>query len=330
MEKIKIVVDTISTDDNLEKIVEGALKSLEENDNLFLYLVGPKDEIQNVITKNNFKNENYEIIDGKDKISNTDNPLRSIRQKTESSLYKSFELLKKEDINALVSAGATGAILCGAILNLKRLGSCQPALSTLLPTQKGDKVCIMDCGANIDCTPMQLVEYAKIGSCYMSSLYPNKDIKVGLLSNGKEDNKGNSLTKQAFQLIKETDVNFIGNIEGTDILTGECDVVVCDGFIGNVVLKNIEGTAKTIIRDLFVMLKKSNDEQEKKYLQKAINELLMKYDLNSLGGATLLGIDKVIIKGHGTANNQTIYHIINDANTLLKNEVINKLDNRLK
>ena len=157
----------------------------------------------------------------------------------------------------------------------------------------------------------------------------NRDIKVGLLSNGSEDNKGNILTKEVFSLLKESDVNFIGNIEGNDVLTGKCDIVVCDGFIGNIVLKNIEGSAKMIIKDLVKMAKTTTDEQEKKYLFKAVNELMSRYDLNSLSGATLLGVNKVIMKGHGNANESTIYNIVKQVYNLIKNDLINQLKEKL-
>jgi glycerol-3-phosphate acyltransferase PlsX len=158
-------------------------------------------------------------------------------------------------------------------------------------------------------------------------MYPNKDIKVGLLSNGTEDTKGNLLTKEVFQLLKESDVNFIGNIEGTDVLTGKCDIVVCDGFIGNIVLKNIEGSLKMVIKQLVKKAKTTNDEMEKKYLLKTVNELLSKYDLNSLSGATLLGVDKVIMKGHGNANENTIYNIVKQVYNLINNNLITNLKN---
>lgn len=327
MEKIKIVLDAISTDDNLEEIIKGAIKALNDNNNIILYIVGPENEINQILTKYQCNNQDIIIVDAIDKITNEDIPTFAIRNKKESSLYKCFQLLKEnDDINGLISAGSTGAILCGAIMNLPSIGKCRPALSTLLPNEKGELFCLIDCGANVDCKPKQLVDYAIIGDCYMKSMYPNKDIKVGLVSNGSEDSKGNILTKEVFSLLKETNLNFVGNIEGNDILTDKCNVLVCDGFVGNVILKNIEGTAKLIIKDLYKMMKKSKDELEKAYLQKAINKLMSQYDFNSLGGAALLGVNKVIIKGHGSANDNTIYNLINTEYSLLKNDFLNKIN----
>lgn len=328
MKEIKIVLDAITTDGNLDKVIIGSVKALKELPNLKLYLVGPIDEINNQLKLNDFTSDNLIIIDAQDKITNFDNPIKAIRQKKESSLYKCFDLLKQnEDIEGLVSAGSTGALLCGAIMNLQPIGKCYPSLSTLLPNENDEFFCLIDCGANVDCTPKQLLEYAEISSCYMKCMYPNKDIKVGLLSNGTEDTKGNLLTKEVFQLLKESDVNFIGNIEGTDILTGKCDIVVCDGFIGNIVLKNIEGSLKMVIKQLVKKAKTTNDEMEKKYLLKTVNELLSKYDLNSLSGATLLGVDKVIMKGHGNANENTIYNIVKQVYNLINNNLITNLKN---
>ncbi len=326
MKEVKIVLDAITTDGNLDKVVVGAIKALNELPNLKLYLVGPKEEINKQLVINNFKNDNLIIIDAQDKITNLDNPMKAIRQKKESSLYKCFDLLKQnDDIEGLVSAGSTGAILCGAIMNLKPIGKCYPSLSTLLPNENDEFFCLIDCGANVDCTPKQLLEYAKISNCYMKCMYPNKDIKVGLLSNGVEDTKGNVLTKEVFQLLKESNVNFIGNIEGSDVLTGKCDIVVCDGFVGNILLKNIEGSLKMVIKQLIKKIKQTNDESEKQYLQKTVNELLSKYDLNSLSGATLLGVDKVIMKGHGNANEKTIYNIVKQVYNLISNNLIEDL-----
>ena len=330
MKQIKIILDAITTDGNLDKVVKGAIKVTNELSDLLLYIVGPKDEIKEQLDQNNCTNDNLIIIDAPDKITNLDNPILAIRQKKESSLYKSFELLKQnDDISGLVSAGSTGAILCGAIMNLKTVCKTQPFLSTLLPNEKEEFFCLVDCGANVDCTSKQLLEYARISNCYMKCLYPNKDIKVGLLSNGTEDTKGNALTKEVFQLLKESDVNFIGNIEGNDVLTGKCDVIVCDGFVGNVLLKNIEGSAKMIIKDLVKMAMNSKDEIEKKYLLKAVNDLMSKYDLNSLSGATLLGVNKVIMKGHGSANDNTIYNIVKQVYNLIKNDLITQLETKL-
>lgn len=330
MKEIKIVLDAITTDGSLDKVVLGAVNVLNELPDLTLYLVGPTNEINNQLSNYNLKYDNLVVIDAQDKITNIDNPLKAIRQKKESSLYKCFELLKQnEDIGGLVSAGATGALLCGAIMNLEPIGNCYPSLSTLLPNENDDFFCLIDCGANVDCIPKQLVEYAKISSLYMKCMYPNKDIKVGLLSNGVEDSKGNSLTKEVFSLLKESQLNFIGNIEGTDVLTGKCDVVVCDGFVGNILLKNIEGSFKMVIKQLVKKAKTTTDELEKKYLLNTVNELLLKYDLNSLSGATLLGVNKVIMKGHGNANEKTIYNIVKQVYNLIENDLIEKLATKM-
>lgn len=332
MAKQKIVLDAITTDNNLSEMVKGAFEVCNKNSEIILYVVGPIDQINAVINENNYtlNYDNLIIIDAQDKITNDDIPTYAIRNKKESSLYKAYKLLKEnEDINGLVSAGSTGAILCGAIMHLKTIGKCRPSLTTLLPNEKDELFCLIDCGANVDCHAKQLVDYAKIGNCYMQSLYPNKEIRVGLVSNGSEDNKGNILTKEVFGLLKETDLNFIGNIEGNDILADKCDVLVCDGFVGNVILKNIEGTAKMIIKTLYKMMKNSTDEVEKKYLGKAINDLTMKYDLTSLGGATLLGVNKVIMKGHGNANSTTVVTLVSQTFDLLNNNFLENINQAL-
>lgn len=330
MNNIKIVLDALGTDNQLEEIILGAINSVNNFQDLELRICGPEKDINEILKKYNCLSERVIIINSTEVISNSDNPINAIRQKKDSSLVKAYDILNQnEDYQGLVSAGSTGAILCGGIMKLNRINKCRPALAAVLPN--GDKgfFCLVDCGANADCKSEHLVDFAKMGCCYMKSLFNINNPKVGLISNGSEDKKGNELTKEVFNLLKKSDLNFVGNIEGTEILSGKFDVLVCDGFSGNIVLKNIEGTAKTIIKEMLLTAKGTNDENEKKYIESMIKKLMTKYDFNSLGGATLLGFDKVIVKGHGAATTRTIEHIISQAYQLINNNIIDQIKDML-
>ncbi len=325
---IKIVLDTLGSDKGIEEIVKGGIDASLSNSDLDLVFAGPKDEILKIIKESS--NKEFEIIDAKEAITNLDNPIMAVRSKKESSLVKAMNYLNEnDDALAFVSAGSTGAVLTSAIMKLKRIGNCRPVLTCMLPNEKGEFFCLADCGANADCKSEHLVDFAKMGSCFMSSM-GIENPRIGLLSNGSEDKKGNALTKEVFPLLKESGLNFVGNIEGTKILSGEMDVLVCDGFSGNVVLKNIEGTAKTIIKDLYRMMKTAKSEEERNILGKTINSLMSKYDFNTLGGATLLGVNKVVVKAHGAATKETIVHTVNQAYTLVKNGILEKMNESLK
>ncbi len=325
MKKIKLVLDAISTDGNIEQIVEGMVKAIQNNNSIIIYIVGPKQEINDILMKLDYNKEQIIIVDASDKITNLDNPLTAIRQKKESSLYKSFQILKEnDDIEGFITAGSTGAILCGAIMYLKRITDKRPTLVTQLPG-KDEFFCLVDCGANVDCDPEHLRDFATMATVYMQTIYPTRNIRVGLVSNGSEEGKGNKVSKETYELLKNSKLNFVGNIEGNDITNSKCDVLLCDGFVGNVILKNIEGTAKLLINDLINIIKNTQDDNEKKILKKAISKLLAQYDFNSFGGATLLGVNKLIFKGHGTANSDTIYTLINQCYELVNANFIDKL-----
>ena len=185
--------------------------------------------------------------------------------------------------------------------------------------------CLCDCGANVDCKSEHLVGFAKMGTIYMKTYFHIDNPRVGLISNGSEDKKGNQLTKETHELLSKAEINFIGNIEGTKVLNDSIDVLVCDGFDGNILLKNIEGTAKTTIKDIYSKIKDSTDENEKKVLKELIKHLLNKYDFNFLGGAILLGVNKIVVKAHGSGDNETIKNTLLQSYKLAKNNLIDKI-----
>lgn len=307
----KFIIDTLGSDNGCQEIVKGSVEAIEAFDDLELVLVGPADEIKKSL--NGF-NKNITIVDAPNVITNNENPLLGIRTKKDASIGVSLKLLKEDpSIDGLVTAGSTGALICGSILILSDNPNKKPVLASVLPNDCGGNFCLLDCGANIDSSPSDLVYFAEVANDFVKSYLHLDDPRIALLSNGTEDSKGDARSKQAFKLLKETNLNFVGNIEGNSVLNNVCDIVVCDGFNGNILLKNIEGTAKTIIKDLFKELKTSDDPVKKQILKETIEKLLVKYDFNGGGGAFLLGFNKIIIKAHGSAVAGSIKAIIAQA-----------------
>ena len=313
MEKLyKIVIDTKGSDKGPEMIIKGASLALNKYPSLAVCLVGDEDLIKREIEKNGCDKERVEIINAADEITNYDSPATALFEKPESSLVKALSALStREDLTGFINAGSTGALLAGSMRYLSGKNRVRPALAAVLPAECGGFTCIVDTGATIDCTPEMLLHFARLGRDFMKRLYRLESPKIGLLSNGAEPTKGNKVVKEAHTLLASADdINFIGNVEGTGALSGACDVLVCDGFAGNQVLKVSEGIARRIITDIVKYSKKTQDES----LMKLVGHLMAMYDFNSLGGGIILGIEKPVIKAHGAANEQSI---VNTAGMLL-------------
>lgn len=314
----KFIIDTLGSDNGYGELVKGSIQAIEAYDDLELILVGPKDKLSEAL--GDF-NHHISIVDAPNVITNNENPLMGIRTKKDASISVSLNLLKNDSsIDGLVTAGSTGALICGSILILSNSPLNKPVLTSVLPNDCGGSFCLLDCGANIDSTCEDLVYFADVANNFVKSYLHIESPRIALLSNGTEENKGDKRTKEAFQLLKETNLNFVGNIEGSAVLNNKCDIVVTDGFSGNIVLKNIEGTAKTIIKDLYKELKSTTDPLKQEVLKTSIDNLLKKYDFNGLGGAFLLGFDKIIIKAHGACVAGSIKAIIGQAYLRISNK----------
>ena len=300
----KIAIDTMGSDKGPEMMVEGALKALAANPDMGAVLVGDGEVIKGALANAEYDEDRVEIIEATEVITNYDNPAEAIMRKRESSLVKALDAVKRrDDIVGLINAGSTGALLVGAAIYLPTPDRKRPALAAVLPAEKGGYVCLVDTGANIDCSAAQLHAFAHMGEQFMRELYGLESPRVGLLSNGAEETKGNKLVKETHQLLKaDESLNFVGNIEGTNALTGDCDVLVADGFAGNQVLKNTEGIAKRIIKDIVKYAKKTESPD----MMKLVGHLMSIYDFNSLGGGIVLGVSKPVIKAHGAANADSI------------------------
>lgn len=308
----KIAIDTKGADKGAEMIVRGAVKALARYESLSVVLVGDTDVIRTECEKLSAPMRRIEIIEAPAEITNYDSPAVALFEKTDSSLVKALEAVSsREDITGLINAGSTGALIAGSMRYLSRKDRVRPALAAVLPAESGGFTCLVDTGATIDCPASTLLHFARLGRDFMKELYRIEAPKVGLLSNGKESSKGNKVVKEAHLLLSEAeDINFIGNVEGNGALSGECDVLVCDGFAGNQVLKVTEGIAKRIITDIVKFSKKTGDES----LMRVVGYLMGIYDFNSLGGGIILGTSKPVIKAHGAANEDSI---VNTAGILL-------------
>ena len=313
MEKLyKIVIDTKGSDKGPIMMLNGAKMALEKHERLAVTLVGDRELIESECIKLGMPEGRYEIVEAPEEITNYDSPGAALFEKPNSSLCVSLSLLRdREDLTGLICAGSTGALLAGSMRYLAGKERVRPALAAVLPSEDGSFTCLVDTGATIDCTPQMLVHFARLGRDFMKRLYRLDSPKIGLLSNGAEPTKGNKVVKEAHTLLNEAgDLNFIGNIEGTNALSGKCDVLVCDGFAGNQVLKVSEGIARRIITDI-VKYSKATGKPE---LMELVGYLMSIYDFNSLGGGIILGTEKPVIKAHGAANEQSI---VNTAGMLL-------------
>lgn len=299
-----VVIDTLGSDKGPEMIVTGAHKALEQFPNLKLCLTGDENVISAKMAELGTDTSRVKIINAPECITNYDHPVMALKQKTNSSLVKALEEVRdNDDVVGMINAGSTGALLVGSMMYLRKAELSRPALAAVLPAEKGGFVCVVDTGANIDCTSDMLVQFAHLGSELMHDMYKIENPRIGLLSNGAEESKGNALVKETHKLLKEDkELNFVGNMEGSNSLSGDCDVLVCDGFAGNQVLKVSEGIARRLITDIVKIGKKTGNQQ---YMELA-GQLAAMYDFNSLGGGLVLGVSKLVIKAHGAANENSI------------------------
>lgn len=326
---MRIAIDAMGGDFGPEPIIEGVIKALKEQD-FTPYLVGDEKVIKPLVPKNLHKKVRF--INSEDYIKMEESATEALKRK-DSTIYKSIELLKKGEVDAVVSAGHSGATMSLATLRLGRIkGIKRPAIVTFMPNIKRTYTLLLDVGANVDCDAENLYQFGLMGEVYAKVVLNKDDITLGLLSNGEEESKGNAVTKEAYKLLKEKFDNFHGNVEGNDIFKGTVDVVVTDGFIGNIVLKASEGAAETIGKLIKEEIKKSG------LLQK-IGALLLKpvfkglkkvTDYAEYGGAPLLGVNGCVIIAHGKSNSKAIKNAIFQAIKYTQNDVTNKIKESLK
>ena len=323
---MKIIVDALGGDNAPKEVVLGALDALKEKKSLHVVLVGDKPLIESVLEGQVYDVARLEIVHAPEVITNDDAPTAAVKTKKDSSIVKGLEMLASDpDALGFVSAGATGAVLVAAYMKLGRIkGVSRPALAPALPTLKGKPVILCDCGANVDCKPLNLLHFAIMASAFSCAVKPS----VGLLSNGAEDKKGSELNREAFELLKASPyIDFKGNCEARDLLSGDFDVVVCDGFNGNIALKSAEGTAGAIFSILMDGVKKGGLRAKlgALLLKPVLKEVKTRMDYNSQGGACFLGVNKVVVKAHGASKRKSICASILQARKLAKSGVVEKI-----
>ena len=301
MEKYKIVIDTLGSDKGPEEILKGAKRILEENSRANLVLVGDEELIKTF----NFPKERVEVIHATETVTNYDNPVEAFYKKPNVSIFKAIEEAAKEESAGIITAGNSGALMVASLRYLLDDKRTRPCMAAILPNMQHTFTCLVDTGASIDVGPLQLVEFAHLGSDFMKKLYKIESPRVGLLSNGAEPTKGNKLVKEAHKLLaEEKGINFVGNIEGNKTLAGLCDVLVCDGFAGNQVLKNSEGMAVNLITEMVKFSKKTGNAS----IMELVGYLMKTYDFESLGAGILLGAKKLVLKCRGSSGADAIYN----------------------
>ena len=329
MEYIKIALDGFGGDNAPEEVVKGAKKALDNIKDLKIVITGKQEVLTELAGKYGIDKERFEIVDAQDVITNDDVPTVAIRTKKESSLVKAFDLVRQnEDVKAIVSAGSTGAVLTGGFLKVGRInGISRPALAPTLPTIKGSPVLLIDCGANMDSKPINLVHFALMGNKYMQSMFGIENPRVALLNVGTEDHKGNDLVKKVFPILKELPINFVGNMEARELLSGDYDVVVTDGFAGNVLLKSTEGAVKTVLKLLKADIKSHTASKIGAIFMKGtFGRLKERFDYSVYGGSPFLGVKKMVVKCHGDSTEESFYQAIKQAYSLSQSNMVAEIE----
>ena len=311
---MRIIIDALGSDDKLNDILDGIAKTMSKISSYDFTVVGPKDYISNYLN-NKVDFNRLEIIDANTEVDDTTNPLSMLRDLDDTALVKSLKRCSKDDSIGLITCSNTGCVLVGSIMHIGLVNKkiMTPILCCLVKDINMKDICLSDCGANINSTSEDLLNYAKFANAFMSSYLGIENPKIGLISNGSSDKKGDNVIKGANKLLRESNLNFVGNIEANNIFSSNVDVLVCDGMLGNVVLKNSEGVAKNIINMI------SNEEEK----QRIINM----YDYSNLGGSFLLGTKKMVIKTHGNISSLTVLSVVDELIKIYENNYNSKIEN---
>lgn len=304
---MKIVIDAMGGDNAPREIIKGAIGALQQRGGFSIVFTGNEEVIAKELSLYSYDKSRVEVKHACEVITNNEAPATAVRSKRDSSLVVGLKTLKEdEEAGAFISAGSTGAVLAGGIMYLGRIpGVKRPALCPAIPNVRGGMTLLCDAGANADCKPEYLAQFAVMATAYGKAAYGMDNPKVGLLNNGTEDHKGDIMHQEAFALLKETKgINFVGNVEGRDIMFGDSDIVVADGFSGNVALKSAEGCGKTV----GAILKQEFSKAKMRYLiaRKQIEKVKTILDYNRSGGAIFLGLKKTVVKAHGSSKAETI------------------------
>ncbi|MGE9941189.1 phosphate acyltransferase PlsX [Bariatricus sp. SGI.161] len=321
----KVVLDAMGGDNAPKEMVKGAVEAVSKEAGLKVILVGREEEITSELSSYNYKKEQIEVVNATEVIETAEPPVNAIRRKKDSSIVVGMKMVKKGEADAFVSAGSSGAILVGGQTIVGRLkGVERPPLAPLIPTEKGVSL-LIDCGANVDARPSHLIQFAKMGSIYMEHIVGIKNPKVAIVNIGAEEEKGNALVKETFPLLKETKgINFTGSIEAREIPHGQADVIVCEAFTGNVILKLTEGLASTLVGKIKEgMMSTLRSKIGALLVKPALKATLKEFDASEYGGAPLLGLNGLVVKTHGSAKAKEVSNTLIQCVTF-KNQKINE------
>ncbi|WP_353894559.1 phosphate acyltransferase PlsX [Proteinivorax hydrogeniformans] len=331
---MKIALDVMGGDNAPDSTIEGGLDALKECDDIFIYFVGPSTKINEKLDEFGVDDikDRFEVVEASEVITNEEKPVEAIRKKKDSSLVKAVSLVRDNEADTAVTAGSTGAFMAAGYFVLRRIkGIDRPALAPIFPSASGYTI-VLDVGSNMDAKPEHLLQYAKMGSIYAKGVFKIEKPTVGLLNVGTEEGKGNELTKKAYDLLKEADdINFKGNIEARDVPGGAVDVVVCDGFVGNVMLKFMEGAASFIFGSLKKEITKSFSRKVGAVMLKsAFSDFAKQMDYTEHGGAPLLGVKGALIKSHGSSDAKAIKNaILKQGKGLIESKVLEQFNNTI-
>lgn len=329
MSKTIVAIDAMGGDNAPVEIVKGAIESLSEL-NVEIILVGQVDAIKSELANYTYDEKSVSIVEATEIISSTELPTTAIREKKNSSMVVGLKLVKDGKANAFISAGSTGALLVGATVKIGKIkGIERPALGASLPTKTGYAL-LLDSGANMDCKPKYIEQFAKMGQVYAQYVMNVENPKIGLLNVGEEEEKGDTLTKETFELLKQSDVNFCGNIEPTTLFEGgSADVVVCDGFAGNILLKTAEAISKQMSRIVKTEITKGMYKFPALTLRKPFRNVKRKFDSDEVGGAPLLGLKSLVVKAHGNSKAKAIKNAIKQCNLFVENNIVEKIEEKI-
>lgn len=324
---VKVAVDAMGGDYAPEEPVKGAVEAVNTKENLFIYLVGQESIVKKELAKYSYPTDRIEIVPASEVIETGEPPVQAIQKKKDSSLVKALRLVRQGEASAFVSCGSTGAVLVGGQVLVGKIKGVERApLAPLIPTAEGVSL-LIDCGANVDARPSHLIQFAKMGTVYMENVMGVKNPRVGLVNIGAEEEKGNALVKETYPLLKECkDINFVGNVEARDIPKGVCDVIVCEAFVGNVILKLYEGVGSTLIKKIKGSMMSSLRSKIGALLVKpALKETLKAFDASEYGGAPLLGLKGLVVKSHGSSKANEIRNSIFQCMTFTQEDICGKI-----
>ncbi len=324
---VKVAIDAMGGDNAPVDIIKGAVDAVNEENGVNILLVGKETVLNSVLAKYTYDKNRITVVNAEEVIETGEHPVEAIRKKKDSSLVKALYLVKQKEADAFISAGNSGAILVGGQTIVGRIkGVERPPMAPLIPTEKGFSL-LVDSGANVDSRPSFLVQWAKMGTIYMENVLGIKNPKVAIVNVGLEENKGNQLVKDTYPLLKECkDINFVGSIEARNIPKGDADIIVCDAFVGNVILKLFEGVGSTFMHKIkATMMSSFKTKIGALLIKKSLKETLSDFDATKQGGAPLIGLNGLVVKVHGNSKSSEIKYAVKQCKKFTEGKINEKI-----